>query len=714
MILLSELAWPLPRLAETLKLLAQHAGLKPVNTAILPSDGVAELASVEEIGHWLNWACARIGVEAESVETQWAELPNLVRNSTPVLLKVAFSSQQYGVLLLLKSGPGSTALIGPDGEVRHVPTQLILNTLAAATASPLLSEIRKLLSQAEVPNRQRPKVMEHLVRERIGTQRFEGCWMLRMPPATRFWAQLCYARVPHRLLIVLLVFAGVYSLEVLGWTLIGRGALNGNFDPGWLVAWVLLLVSMVPLHLCGAWLQGSFAIKVGTLLKQRLLSGALAMDVDAIRQQGSGKLLGQVIESQAFDSLILAGGLGALFALLELALAGWILALGAGGVIHACLLLFWLMVTCLVAWRYYFKLRLWTEARLALTDDLVERMVGHRTRLAQEPPERRHVDEDEMLEQFHTLSATFDRSFVPLSAGLPRGWLVIGLLGLVPDFVLGSAETVGLAIGLGGVLLAYRAFGETASGLASLTRAAVAWEYIAPLFNAAKLADNCALQPPLQFTDQAEEDDSSTGSEVLIQARDLVFRYSPQAEAVIKGCNLTLCRGDKVLLEGPSGSGKSTLAALLVGMRQPESGLLLLDGLDRASWGDNWRQLSTGAPQFHQNHVLAGTFAFNLLMGRCWPPSEADLAEAWALCVELGLDDLLSRMPAGLMQIVGETGWQLSHGERSRLYLARALLQKAKLIVLDESFAALDPDTLNQCLRCALEKAPSLMVIAHP
>ena len=71
-------------------------------------------------------------------------------------------------------------------------------------------------------------------------------------------------------------------------------------------------------------------------------------------------------------------------------------------------------------------------------------------------------------------------------------------------------------------------------------------------------------------------------------------------------------------------------------------------------------------------------------------------------------------MPSGLMQIVGETGWQLSHGERSRLYLARALLQKAELVVLDESFAALDPETLTQCLRCALSRASTLVVIAHP
>src|SRR5207253_6448750 len=127
-----------------------------------------------------------------------------------------------------------------------------------------------------------------------------------------------------------------------------------------------------------------------------------------------------------------------------------------------------------------------------------------------------------------------------------------------------------------------------------------------------------------------------------------------------------------------------------------------------------WRRRVVAAPQFHENHVLAATFAFNLLLSRQWPPAQRDLEEAEALCRELGLGDLLDRMPAGLMQMVGETGWQLSHGERSRLFLARALLQGAEMVILDESFGALDPETLRQCLRCTRSRAATLMVIAHP
>jgi ABC-type bacteriocin/lantibiotic exporter with double-glycine peptidase domain len=169
------------------------------------------------------------------------------------------------------------------------------------------------------------------------------------------------------------------------------------------------------------------------------------------------------------------------------------------------------------------------------------------------------------------------------------------------------------------------------------------------------------------------------------------------------------------LLEGPSGGGKSTLATLLLGLRLPESGLVLLGGLDRHTLGAaGWRQRVVAAPQFHDNHVLTGTFAFNLLLGRRWPPHPEDMAQADALCRALGLGALLDRMPAGLLQMVGETGWQLSQGERSRLYIARTLLQGADCLLLDESFAALDPETLHQALQCVLERAPTLLVIAHP
>jgi ABC-type multidrug transport system fused ATPase/permease subunit len=143
--------------------------------------------------------------------------------------------------------------------------------------------------------------------------------------------------------------------------------------------------------------------------------------------------------------------------------------------------------------------------------------------------------------------------------------------------------------------------------------------------------------------------------------------------------------------------------------------LLLLHGLDRETLGAaNWRRRVVLSPQFHENHMLMGPLMFNLLMGRRWPPAPADLEEAERICRGLGLGPLLDRMPGGMNQMVGETGWQLSHGEKSRVYIARALLQGADLTILDESFGALDPQNLQLTLKFVLDETSTLLVIAHP
>ncbi|HEY6477959.1 MAG TPA: ATP-binding cassette domain-containing protein, partial [Polyangia bacterium] len=201
----------------------------------------------------------------------------------------------------------------------------------------------------------------------------------------------------------------------------------------------------------------------------------------------------------------------------------------------------------------------------------------------------------------------------------------------------------------------------------------------------------------------------------LIEARDLGFRYPGRAESVLDACAFEIRRGDRVLLEGPSGGGKSTLGALLCGLREPTAGTLWLDGVAGSALGlERWRARIGAAPQFHENHVFSASLLFNLLLGRAWPPRREEVVEAEAICRELDLGPLLARMPSGLEQLCGESGWQLSHGERGRLFIARSLLQPLEARVLDESFAALDPETLERALACVLRRADTLLVIAHP
>ena len=201
----------------------------------------------------------------------------------------------------------------------------------------------------------------------------------------------------------------------------------------------------------------------------------------------------------------------------------------------------------------------------------------------------------------------------------------------------------------------------------------------------------------------------------LVVARDLSFRYPGRAAPVISGCGFEIRTGDRILLEGPSGGGKSTLGAILAGLRVPDSGQLALLGREQTELGiARWRARMGAAPQFHENHVFSASLLFNLLLGRGWPPRREDVVEAEAVLRELDLGPLLARMPSGLEQLVGESGWQLSHGERSRLFIARSLLQPLDARILDESFAALDPETLERALACVLKRAETLVVIAHP
>jgi ATP-binding cassette subfamily B protein len=153
---------------------------------------------------------------------------------------------------------------------------------------------------------------------------------------------------------------------------------------------------------------------------------------------------------------------------------------------------------------------------------------------------------------------------------------------------------------------------------------------------------------------------------------------------------------------------------LITGLRQPTHGLLLLGGFDQHSLRpERWRQRSASVPQGYENHILSASLLFNIAMARRWPPTQEDVLEIQGICENLGLGNLLMRMPNGLQQMVGDSGWQLSQGEKARVCVARALLQQADLRVLDESLAVLDPITMDRVLSCLLARKESLLVISH-
>ena len=520
-----------------------------------------------------------------------------------------------------------------------------------------------------------------------------------------FLAELRAAGLPWRVATLLVVHLAATLLLLGSWACVGLGALTGRLDPGWLAAWAIALGSTVPLQAASTWLQGTLALGFGGLLKQRLLVGAMALDPDLIRRKGAGELLSEVLETEVIADAGTSGGIAMVLALLELLIAPTLFYWGAECWPEAALLIVWVALSLgLVA--HNARLRAdWTLQRLTLTNGLVENMTAHRTRVAQQAPGHWHVGEDADLDRYLQASQRLDASAARITAMLPGAYVIVGIMTLAPAFLSGTSSLAQLAVTFGTLLFAAAALQRLSFGFSDAAASWVAWRIAAPLFEAGR---------EVRGESAPDDTDSMPSGIPVLHAQSLGFVHPARLEPVLGGCTLSIHHGDQVLLEGDSGSGKSTLAAVLAGLRAASSGFVLAGGLDRATLGaEAWCRRIALAPQYHENHIVAAPLIFNLLMARAYPHTAEDIAEAAEICDELGLTDLLHRMPAGLAQFVGDTGWRLSQGERSRIYLARALLQKADLVILDECLAALDPENFRQCLQCVLRRAPTLMLIAH-
>lgn len=706
---LDSIAWPAVRAGEAISALAGAAGL-PARRVPLPTPPADVEGSADRLALWIERASAHLGLDAEPVGAFYPDLTALVRGAPPAL--VALGS---GRILAVCAVDRTTArVLAPDGVTHRVPFADLWDRLVAGIPDANDAELESILTRARVPERRRARARESLRRTRLSAQWVEGWWMLRPSPSATLGEQVKNARLARRLIAIIAAHALVCALGLGAWWLIGRGALGGRLDRGWLLAWALLLVTQLALQVLVNRAEALLAVDGGALLKQRLLAGALALSPEHVRKRGAGRLLGTVLESEAIEGLALSGGFTSAVSLVELAAAAVVLACGSSARWELSLLALWLLFAGVLTLRYWRGRRDWTDERLELTHALVEKMVGHRTRLAQERSSSRHSSEDEAVARSLVSSERMDRQAAMASALVPQGWLVVGVAALAPAFAASGASSVAVAVSLGGVLLAYRAFRKLVLGLTSLSGAHIAWRRVQPLLQ--KIESCTGTSPHVEADPRLVLDTThEVGRAPILDAREVSFSYPRRADPVLRECDLALRSGDRVLLEGASGGGKSTLSALLAGLREPTAGVLLLGGLDRRSLGHAaWRRRVALAPQFHENHVLTGTFAFNLLMGRRWPPRMEDVAEAQEICHELGLGPLLARMPSGIEQIVGETGWQLSQGERSRLFLARALLQNADVLVLDEAFAALDPHTTRAAFSCVLRRAKTLLVVAHP
>ncbi|RMZ76476.1 hypothetical protein DV738_g4891, partial [Chaetothyriales sp. CBS 135597] len=207
---------------------------------------------------------------------------------------------------------------------------------------------------------------------------------------------------------------------------------------------------------------------------------------------------------------------------------------------------------------------------------------------------------------------------------------------------------------------------------------------------------------------------NSQGSGSSVTFRDVNFAYPARPDMkALRGLDLEIRSGQFCALVGPSGAGKSTIISLLEGMYRPQSGSILLDGLDITKLKDtSFRDQMSLVPQ--DSVLFEGTVAFNVGLG-ARPNEEATQADIEEACRLANIHDTIMALPQGYNTLCGPNGSQLSGGQRQRLSIARALVRKPRLLLLDESTSALDAES-EKLLQEGIAKAArgiTVIAIAH-
>ena len=216
------------------------------------------------------------------------------------------------------------------------------------------------------------------------------------------------------------------------------------------------------------------------------------------------------------------------------------------------------------------------------------------------------------------------------------------------------------------------------------------------------------------FLDYRSEENRSEGKQLdniqeSVVLEDVSFDY-PDGKRALDRINVELPINKLVAIVGPTGAGKTTLAYLIPSLLTPTSGRILIDGIDiRELNVDSLRRHVTYV--FQEHVLLSDTVRENLLLANP-DATESKLHEALETA---GCNEFLEKLPDGIDTVLGRSGDTLSVGQQQRLSIARGLVRDAKILILDEPTAALDPQT-EQRLVGALENAAKdrlVIVIAH-
>ncbi len=227
--------------------------------------------------------------------------------------------------------------------------------------------------------------------------------------------------------------------------------------------------------------------------------------------------------------------------------------------------------------------------------------------------------------------------------------------------------------------------------------------------NVKSIQEDCKKQE--EFQNEAYKNIEPIQLNRAIECRDVHFRYNKdESRYALQAINITIPAKQMTAFVGRSGAGKSTLIDLLMGLNEPESGQVLIDGVPLSK--ENILSLRSSLSYVPQDPFLFNTsIRENLMLVK----TDASDEEMWEALTFASAAEFVGKLPNGLDSIIGDRGIKLSGGERQRLVLARAILRKPSILVLDEATSALDTESETKIQQALdrLKGSMTILVIAH-